>query len=238
MTPQPTYRPGWYADPEGRYDFRYHNGETWTNDVSRDGERLVDDGGDHGEGQQRHRDRRATVALVLAIIGLCLSWMPLFFVAGAVCALVGIGLGFAARRRVPRDTRGFAGLSMVIGAVALGVCGLGVWLTMWVYDLVDAYENPPPSAVADLSCVVSGREVTVSGALTNLGDRPSRFRVVIEIAPDDEPRRYTVAINLPTVDPGDQVPLAATRSVRSDAVGTVPCTLSGVTGPPPLGIIV
>ena len=34
--------PGWFPDPTGRYEFRYHNGQRWTNDVSVDGERYVD----------------------------------------------------------------------------------------------------------------------------------------------------------------------------------------------------
>lgn len=242
MTPQPTYQPGWYADPEGRYDFRYHNGSAWTNDVSRDGERLVDgetpgDGSSTG-GELRHRDRRATVALVLAIIGLCLAWMPLFFVVGAACALVAIVLGARSRRRVPRDTRGFAGLSMIIGAAALVVCALGVWLTFWIYDLIDAYENPPATEVHELACVADGSAITVSGTLTNVGDRRSRFRLVVDVDPGDGPRHHIVPINVPALDPAEEAPFSTTRAIRTDTTGALSCSVSAVTGPPPLGITV
>lgn len=33
---------GWFPDPTGRYEYRYHNGQRWTNDVSVDGVRYVD----------------------------------------------------------------------------------------------------------------------------------------------------------------------------------------------------
>jgi hypothetical protein len=41
-TSSKTTAAGWFPDPTGRFEFRYHNGERWTNDVSVDGERYVD----------------------------------------------------------------------------------------------------------------------------------------------------------------------------------------------------
>jgi hypothetical protein len=35
-------QPGWYADPLGRFELRYFNGDEWTADVSNDGGRFVD----------------------------------------------------------------------------------------------------------------------------------------------------------------------------------------------------
>lgn len=234
-TPPPTYQPGWYADPAGRYDFRYHNGQSWTNDVSRDGRRMVDGAGGDDD---RYRDRRATTALVFAIIGLCLAWMPLFFVAGAACALVGIGLGYSARRRVPRDSRGFAGLSMVIAAVALAVCALGVWLTVWVYGLVDAYEHPPATDVSGMTCAADDHGVTIAGTITNVGERRSRFRILVEVDPGDSPRHYVVPVDIAALDPGEARDFSTTRQIGVDTAGELACTVSAVTGPPPLGITV
>lgn len=34
--------PGWYPDPTRRYEFRYHNGQRWTADVSVHGQRFVE----------------------------------------------------------------------------------------------------------------------------------------------------------------------------------------------------
>lgn len=36
---------GWHPDPARRFDLRYHNGRSWTADVSTDGERFVDPAG-------------------------------------------------------------------------------------------------------------------------------------------------------------------------------------------------
>ena len=36
------YQPGWYPDPSGRFEFRFHNGSLWTADVSTNGQRYVD----------------------------------------------------------------------------------------------------------------------------------------------------------------------------------------------------
>jgi hypothetical protein len=36
------HRPDWYPDPTGRFEYRYHNGQAWTGDVSADGHRFLD----------------------------------------------------------------------------------------------------------------------------------------------------------------------------------------------------
>ncbi len=39
---EPSSAPGWYPDPTRRYEFRYHNGQRWTADVSVHGQRFVE----------------------------------------------------------------------------------------------------------------------------------------------------------------------------------------------------
>ena len=95
-TPPPTYQPGWYADPAGRYDFHYHNGQSWTNDVSAHGRRMVD-----GAGGDDDRTRSPGHHRVVLRSSDCASWMPLFFVAGAACA-------GGHRPRLQRQTTGAA----------------------------------------------------------------------------------------------------------------------------------
>jgi hypothetical protein len=34
--------PGWYADPAGRYEYRYWGGEEWTEHVTRDNRQFID----------------------------------------------------------------------------------------------------------------------------------------------------------------------------------------------------
>jgi hypothetical protein len=34
--------PGWYPDPDGRHQYRYHDGSVWTDHVADDGQSAVD----------------------------------------------------------------------------------------------------------------------------------------------------------------------------------------------------
>src|SRR5690606_14670684 len=102
--------PGWYPDPFGRFDLRYFNGTTWTADVSAAGERVIDPLG----GQPapvgapppgpRKRNGLGIAAMVLGIVGAGIAWMPFVFVAGAICGVLAVVFGLAARRR--RATHG------------------------------------------------------------------------------------------------------------------------------------
>ena len=51
------YQPGWYPDPSGRFEFRFHNGSLWTADVSTNGQRYVDP---LGAAPSRHREQAFT----------------------------------------------------------------------------------------------------------------------------------------------------------------------------------
>ena len=41
-TPTPTVPAGWYADPSGRFELRYWDGNAWTEHVSRAGQQFTD----------------------------------------------------------------------------------------------------------------------------------------------------------------------------------------------------
>ena len=56
--------------------------------------------------QRTKRDGLATAAMVLGIIGLSISWVPLLFVAGAVCAVLALVFGTIAIRRRKPENRG------------------------------------------------------------------------------------------------------------------------------------
>ena len=104
---------GWHPDPTARYELRYFNGETWTADVSSGGQRFVD-----VLSTRRHRDGRATAAMVLGIVGMTLGWMPLVFVVGAVCSLLAIIFG-AIVMHGRSEPRGFALTGTVTGGAGL-----------------------------------------------------------------------------------------------------------------------
>lgn len=61
-------RPDWYADPTGRHEYRYHNGERWTGDVSDAGRRGLDPL-EPGSSSPQRRSRRALVATLVGLSG-------------------------------------------------------------------------------------------------------------------------------------------------------------------------
>jgi hypothetical protein len=114
--PITTLTPGWFPDPLRRYEFRYHNGERWTGDVSVDGRLFIDPLGAGpssaagsaagpfvGRGAARpprHPARLTGVwAFVCGLTGIVLAWMPILFVVGAVAAIAGLVLGLISLRR-------------------------------------------------------------------------------------------------------------------------------------------
>ena len=83
--------PGWYADPSGRFEYRFHNGSTWTADVSSGGQRFVDPLGRSptppASVLPRAHDRRNATAWrsavdVLGIVAISIAWMPFIVVVG------------------------------------------------------------------------------------------------------------------------------------------------------------
>lgn len=256
--PGGTRRADWYPDPTGRYEYRYYNGVAWTADVSRNGERTVDPlgvststvpamatptaPGRNASGWSgnsgRPRNGKATAALVLGIVALGLSWVPFLFVAGAICAILAIVYGIVARRATPRDPRGFAGVGIILGASALVVCALGVFLTVRVIDEIDNFTNPPDYDVEVTECSLDGTTLTVSGTLTNVDDRASEFMVFIRTRVTGESR--TAVVDLGRIPAGEseaftrEFPLL--REISSTSAAEPSCTVTDVTGPYPFGV--
>lgn len=131
-TPRPSqHRADWYPDPTQRYEFRYHNGQDWTGDVSVDGNRYLDplprpategagtsvpatavaplgqnNGGQNNGGQtgvRAGRSSKATAAMVLGIGSIATGWVPFVFVISAAAAVVALVLGVSTLRRNRRD---------------------------------------------------------------------------------------------------------------------------------------
>lgn len=239
--------PAWYPDPTGRFEYRYHNGVAWTADVSSGGVRAIDPAGTAPRGPAwsgatptppQRRDRLATACLVLGIVGICLAWVPVLFVAGGVCAVLAIVLGVVAHRRRPRDTRGFIGAGLATGVGALALVAVGVWTTSLVFDAIDRFEHPPAHSVEITECTVgeTGR-VTVAGVLTNEGSRGSEFRVVV-LLPTGSNQRREVSLNVGEVAAGTIGDFRHVFRVAGASEGGVGsgCPVVRVTGPFPFGV--
>lgn len=254
--PGGTRRADWYPDPTGRYEYRYYNGVSWTADVSRDGERTVDPaststpapprppvtpGGPlmgSASGAGGPRSGKATAALVLGIVALGLSWVPFLFVGGAICGVLAVVYGVVARRATPRDPRGFAGVGIILGAAALVVCALGVFLTIRVVGEIDKFSNPPDYDVEITRCALDGTTLNLAGSLTNVDDRSSEFMVFIRTRVTGESR--IAVVDLGRVHAGETEAFARDLALGRDAIstsGTEPtCVVTNVTGPYPFGV--
>lgn len=227
---------GWYPDPLGRYDLRYHNGTTWTADVAVDGRRAVDPAGvspspvpGWGPAPPQPRNGSAVASMVCGIVAAALGWIPFVAFAMVALAIVAIALGAHGRRRA-RELGG-SGSSQAIagiwtGAAGLVLAGLGIALTFLFNAAYDRYEHPADHDVEVRRC---GRDVEV--ALTNLDDDDADFALLVTIdraGGGDEERR----LELDDVEPGE-TRIGSLQPVAGD--GAARC-LVRVDGPLPWGV--
>lgn len=232
-----TFRPGWYADPIGRFDLRYHNGTEWTADVSADGTRYVDP---LGLNVSTHSDNApngsATAAMVLGIIAVSSAWMPFLVAVGIVAAVVAIPLGIFGLRRSSASGEGhgraLAGVAMGVSALVAAV--LGVLLTIIVWTVYEEYIDPAAHDVAITSCEVAGSRVTTTGEITNRSDDSAEFSVLIGFTrPDTDDPRASSRVLVDAVAPGATATFEAQRQVDLDEVD---CIVLDVNGPLPFGL--
>ncbi len=241
-------RPGWYADPLGRFELRYYNGAAWTADVSDGGERFVDPLGiDIGpirgsgpstptSGTSSPTNSLATASMVLGIIAVATAWMPFIVVLGTITAVLALVFGVVAvRRSGPSDAgRGRAVVGLITGASGLLVAALGAVLTFVVLDVYETYVDPPPHEAVISSCEVVGSRAIASGQLDNLGDDTSDFSVLIGfVRPGTDNPHRTTRVKLDDVEPNASAAFDAERQVDLDEVD---CIVIEVTGPLPFGL--
>lgn len=175
--------PGWYPDPFGRFDLRYFNGTTWTADVSAGGDRVVDPlGTQSGPTVQpppgpRKRNGLGIAAMVLGIVAAAIAWLPFLFVGGAICGVLAIVFGLAARRR--RSTHGRsqgATVGLILGPVAIVLAVGGFVLTRIVLDVI----RPGKYEVAITACAeVDGRQV-LEGVIHNQSGKDRSYTIFVE----------------------------------------------------------
>lgn len=239
-------RPGWYADPLGRFELRYYNGATWTADVSTGGERFVDplgiDVGGHSAQPARSGATEnattslATASMVLGIVAVAIAWIPFVVVVGAIAAVLALVFGILAIRRSGGSG---AGRSRAVAGVITGGCGIlaaavGAVLTFVVLDVYDSYLNPPPHETVITSCEVVGSRAIATGRLENLGDDTSDFSVLVGfVRPGTDNPHRTTRVTLDDVEPGTSARFDAERQVELDDVD---CLVIEVTGALPFGL--
>lgn len=249
-TPATSYRADWYPDPTGRFEFRYHNGQAWTGDVSVDGNRFLDPlqpagypvHGGAGVGPKPPGSGKASAALVLGITSFLLGWVPFLAflaVAGAVLAFI---FGIAVLRR---DTRlraaggtnprghGMAVTGLILSPLALASAGLGIWLSVLAIREVDEFQNVGQHTVEITSCSVSGGVAEAEGTITNEGSSAKSYHLGIEfVRPGTDNQLYTDSTDIDDVAGGDTRTWSVFVVVNEEQLD---CRVDSVTGPLPFG---
>ena len=248
VAPTPAHRPDWYPDPSGRYEFRYHNGTTWTADVSTDGERYVDalgtshthtgpaSGPTTGSSGGTGGNGIAVAGLTCGILSIAFGWLPVVFVLGALLAVLGMVFGVVGLRRSRRSGsgRGFALAGTITGAIGLGVAVGGLLFTIAVFRALERYENPAEHSAEVTGCEVDDGTATVSGELRNDSDDSASFTVRVDVVRSGSGVRVsTTRAELIDVAPGETRSWETTRRVTVDAVE---CSTPSVSGPLPFGV--
>jgi hypothetical protein len=226
---------GWYPDPTGRFEYRYHNDQVWTADVSSSGQRFVDPLPTSSGSTPTGRNGLAVAGMVCGIAAVATTWIPFVVVVGVISAMVGLGLSIPAlaRSRTTGSGRAFAIAGIVTSSCALALAAVGIVLTVVLARAVERYEEPGPNEVRVTECrATDGGEIVASGEIDNLSDTQRSYSVLVELGAGG---RDSVLVE--DVPPGG----TARFEARDQGSGTVldedpECRVESVNGPPPFGL--
>lgn len=219
---------GWYPDPTGDHEFRYHNGGAWTGDVATNGVRHVTPVPDMSAARfpQRSDPRSGTIAMVFGIVSMTIGWIPFVCFVAVFFALVAIAVGV--RRRRFESARGAAIVGIVTGSVGLALSALGVWLSIVLIQAVADFEDPGPHDVELTDCAEVDGATRATGEITNLDDRERSYTIVIGL--DDETAIDAVVDD---VSAGERRTFQVDEDLRFSELD---CSIVEVNGPRPFGI--
>lgn len=248
--------PGWYDDPSGRFDLRYHNGFRWTGDVSHEGDRFVDpepparsapsvppSPAPSSPDAAPPRNPLGTAAMVVGIVSICLAWLPVLFVIGGVLAVLALTFGAVGRRRARE--RGLdanrAVLGLITGGIGLACVAVGVILTVVLYRAVDRWDNPAEHEVTLTSCDVTTDGTSdadgawsATGNLRNVDSGRADFTVEVTVSRSDSGGSGpSETVELDGVEPGESV---AFEIVGRQVISFDPVCDVSVHGPKPFGV--
>jgi Protein of unknown function (DUF2510) len=261
----PRHRPDWYPDPTGRFEFRYHNGQGWTGDVSVNGDRFLDQlqpASVHGAGAavpvtadrgvawvpiRPESIAKSMAAFVLGVCSILVGWVPFLCVLAGAGAIVGFVLGIGALRhdRRARESgcqnhrgHGYALAGVALAPFGLAVVGLGVWFTVVTLREVDEFTNVGANHTTISSCTVKSGLATAVGTIAN--DSASKHSYHLNVDFDRSGTSVRVSsgeVAVDNVGAGQTAEWTVTEfvNVGSTTVETVDCVVRLVTGPVPFG---
>ena len=188
---------GWYPDPTGRFEYRYHNDRHWTSDVATNGQRYLDplpsppigpSTGASAAPAPTHEggggNGMAVAAMVCGIVALVIAWIPFVGVLGLAAALTGLGLSVPAMRRSKPTgaRRGAAITGLVTSSIAVVLGILGIVLTVYLVRAFERFDDPGPTSTQITSCTADGTDVVATGELTNRSDSTRDYTVEVRLA--------------------------------------------------------
>lgn len=233
---------GWYPDPTGRFEYRYHNDRHWTADVANSGQRYIDPipappatvGGllpsgpstPSGEGG----NGLAVASMVCGIVGVTIAWVPFFGIAGLIAAVVGLALSVPAlRRSKPTGARrGVAITGLVTSAMGVVLGVLGIVLTVYLVRAIERFDDPGAVDAAITSCEQDGTDVVATGELTNRSGSERDYSVHVRLGLGN-----TDWVSVDDVPAGETTTFTA-REFGS--FGDRACEIIEVRGPVPFGL--
>ena len=247
-----SHRADWYPDPTGRFEFRYHNGVSWTGDVSVDGNRFLDPLRTATTapalrpfaGVPFHESSgtgKAKAAFILALSSFLVGWVPFLCVLAAVAAILAVIFGVGVLRRHRRDERAltdrpgrsYAIAGLAIAPVGLFVSGVGVWLSVLTLREVQSFTEVGRYSTTEEACNVDSRLATYRGTITNESTTTRSYEVTVEfLRPGTSVRRYIASTSVDDVAPGATAPVIINEVVSDEALD---CNVVSVSGPLPFG---
>ena len=227
---------GWHPDPTGRFEFRYHNDEVWTADVSSAGRRFVDPVPAGGPAPAPSaRNGLAVAGMVCGIVAATIAWIPFVVVLGVIVAIVGLALSTVALSRSRAiGRRGFAVAGIVTSVGALGLAVVGIVLTVVLARVVERFQEPGPNDARLIDCAVGEgpAEVVARGEVENLGRDERTYSVLVRLG--DEGLDWVLVEDVPA---GATVEFEARDRDPRTEVGDEPaCAIEKVYGRPPFGL--
>lgn len=236
---------GWFPDPTGRFEFRYHNGVQWTADVSVGGRRFVDQSGaptwntawtPPGTDGQLPGKGMAVSAFIVGLVSLVIAWLPFIFVLAAIGAVLGVIFGVLGLRNAARHDgygRGYAVAGVALSVAAALMCVVGFLFTRAVLREVSDFLDPGEYAVELTRCETEGTLVSAEGNITNLGDVAQAYTITIDYLVNGA-RMESDTVSVSQVQPGETTTFEATAFVESAT--PVACEVNDVLGPTPFDV--
>lgn len=236
---RPTTPPAWHPDPTNRFEFRYHNGQSWTGDVAIDGHRLLDPltAESSSPGESPPTNRLAVAAFVLSISAVVIGWVPFVCVLGFVAVVLAIVFGFVGLRRCSdrgnRTGRGLALAAIIVAPVGLAVSTLGVWLSVLTVREFDRFSDVGPVSFETTRCDITDGIAHFEGSVTNESHDVRSYHLTLHfLRPGTRNSLQSAGADISDVPAGESGNWSISQRTTQLELD---CKVGTVTGPLPFG---